>query len=124
MSDNLLDQWLVLKRKKEQIEHSLENELLEYMNLPLNEYYVLFFLDESKEGHRRINDLQKEIGLSQSAMSRMISRMENKKCGSIERHCCEEDKRGIYIKITAIGQEKLNKANQHINNVLKQYFKN
>lgn len=124
MSDNLLDQWLVLKRKKEQIESSLENELLEHMNLPLNEYYVLFFLDESKEGHRRINDLQKEIGLSQSAMSRMISRMENKKCGSIERHCCEEDKRGIYIKITAIGQEKLIKANQHINNVLKQYFKN
>lgn len=123
MSDNLLDQWLVLKRKKEQIERSLESELLEYMSLPLNEYYVLFFLEDAKKGHRRINDLQNEIGLSQSAMSRMIARMENKKCGSIERHSCEEDKRGIYIKITAIGKDKLNRANEHINRVLEEYFK-
>ncbi len=58
----------------------------------------------------RLNDLIAHFDLSQSAMSRMIMRMEDKLCGVIERHSCQDDKRGIYIDLTQSGEKKLQRS--------------
>jgi len=52
------------------------------------------------------------VGLSQSAVSRLVSRFEAKGCGALQRHACDEDRRSIYTSLTQIGQDKLIRAQE------------
>ncbi|MGM0216509.1 hypothetical protein IGI42_004105 [Enterococcus sp. AZ109] len=118
-----MPKWLELRNRQKMIEDNLEKALSENEGLSLNEFYVLFFLNTTDDKSMRLNHLQKHVGLSQSAMSRMIARMENKNCGVIERHSCDNDKRGIYINLTEKGQEKLVSGQQTVDDVLDEYLK-
>nr|WP_232845924.1 hypothetical protein [Enterococcus innesii] len=53
-------------------------------------------------------------------MSRMIMRMEDKLCGVIERHSCQNDKRGIYIDLTQLGEKKLQRSKVVFEKVLEE----
>lgn len=116
---NLTQEWLNRTREQKKNLELLETRLIEESNITLNEYYVLYFLNISEEKEMRLNDLQLEIGLSQSAMSRMISRMENKNCSLIERHCCMTDRRGIYIGITKSGFLKLKSSQKIVDSIVR-----
>ncbi len=115
---SLIERWIESTRMQRSTAEVLENKLLESSKLTLNEYYVLYFLNKAKNKKMRLNDLQIEIGLSQSAMSRMISRMEDKNCGVIERHICSDDKRGVYISLTQSGINMLEKGQIIVDDVL------
>ncbi|WP_413497513.1 MarR family winged helix-turn-helix transcriptional regulator [Carnobacterium maltaromaticum] len=119
---NLTQEWLNRTREQKKNLELLETRLIEESNITLNEYYVLYFLNISEEKEMRINDLQLEIGLSQSAMSRMISRMENKNCSLIERHCCMTDRRGIYIGITKSGFLKLKSSQKIVDSIVRKFL--
>lgn len=119
---NLTQEWLNRTREQKKNLELLETRLIEESNITLNEYYVLYFLNISEEKEMRINDLQLEIGLSQSAMSRMISRMENKNCSLIERHCCMTDRRGIYIGITKSGYLKLKSSQKIVDSIVRKFL--
>ena len=119
---NLTQEWLNRTREQKKNLELLETRLIEESNITLNEYYVLYFLNISEEKEMRINDLQLEIGLSQSAMSRMISRMENKNCSLIERHCCMTDRRGIYIRITKSGYLKLKSSQKIVDSIVRKFL--
>ncbi|CCO09517.2 MAG: MarR family transcriptional regulator [Carnobacterium sp.] len=119
---NLTQEWLNRTREQKKNLELLETRLIEESNITLNEYYVLYFLNISEEKEMRLNDLQLEIGLSQSAMSRMISRMENKNCSLIERHCCMTDRRGIYIGITKSGFLKLKSSQKIVDSIVRKFL--
>lgn len=119
---NLTQEWLNRTREQKKNLELLETRLIEESNITLNEYYVLYFLNISEEKEMRLNDLQLEIGLSQSAMSRMISRMENKNCSLIERHCCMTDRRGIYIGITKSGYLKLKSSQKIVDSIVSKFI--
>ncbi|WP_157454402.1 MarR family winged helix-turn-helix transcriptional regulator [Carnobacterium maltaromaticum] len=119
---NLTQEWLNRTREQKKNLELLETRLIEESNITLNEYYVLYFLNISEEKEMRLNDLQLEIGLSQSAMSRMISRMENKNCSLIERHCCMTDRRGIYIGITKSGYLKLKSSQKIVDSIVRKFL--
>ena len=119
---NLTQEWLNRTREQKKNLELLETRLIEESNITLNEYYVLYFLNISEEKEMRLNDLQLEIGLSQSAMSRMISRMENKNCSLIERHCCMTDRRGIYIRITKSGYLKLKSSQKIVDSIVRKFL--
>lgn len=119
---NLTQEWLNRTREQKKNLELLETRLIEKSNITLNEYYVLYFLNISEEKEMRLNDLQLEIGLSQSAMSRMISRMENKNCSLIERHCCMTDRRGIYIGITKSGFLKLKSSQKIVDSIVRKFL--
>ncbi|WP_413509156.1 MarR family winged helix-turn-helix transcriptional regulator [Carnobacterium maltaromaticum] len=119
---NLTQEWLNRTREQKKNLELLETRLIEKSNITLNEYYVLYFLNISEEKEMRLNDLQLEIGLSQSAMSRMISRMENKNCSLIERHCCMTDRRGIYIGITKSGFIKLKSSQKIVDSIVRKFL--
>lgn len=119
---NLTQEWLNRTREQKKNLELLETRLIEESNITLNEYYVLYFLNISEEKEMRLNDLQLEIGLSQSAMSRMISRMENKNCSLIERHCCMTDRRGIYIGITKSGYQKLKSSQKIVDSIVRKFL--
>lgn len=86
--------------------------------MSLNEYYMLLFLSQAPMKKLRLQQLETMVGLSQSAMSRLVARFEAKGCGALARYACKEDRRSIYTALTELGQEKVNKASITFQNVL------
>lgn len=115
-----LADWLSLSQLIATVDNEMEAQLKGDVNLALNEFYVLHFLSVEDSRKMRLQQLQEKVGLSQSALSRLIGRMEDKRCGVINRHICTDDKRGIYISITDKGLEKLIAAEKIVDTVLEQ----
>lgn len=108
--NSLLGNWLSLTQMQMGITSKLEATLQEKHQLPLNEFYLLLFLSEAPEKKLKLQQLEDMVGLSQSAVSRLVSRFEAKGCGALQRTICEEDRRAVYTSITPIGEAKLEKA--------------
>ncbi|MDF3299251.1 MarR family winged helix-turn-helix transcriptional regulator [Streptomyces tropicalis] len=54
-------------------------------------------------GHCRVQDLVGRLHLSQSALSRLIARLE--KDGLVRRSVCAEDRRGVWVALTGRGRD-------------------
>lgn len=52
----------------------------------------------------RVQEISERVHLSQSALSRLIARLE--KDGLVERAMCPEDRRGVRVALTAKGRER------------------
>ena len=104
---NLLDKWLSFTRIHAELTNELDKALQANHQTTLNEFYVLFFLAQAPAKKLRLIELQQHVGLSQSAMSRLAVRMENKSCGVIKRLGLEDDRRGVCASITDRGEERL-----------------
>ena len=83
---------------------ALEHELGQQHGLGVSEFEVLDRLAERPERNFRAQELAGAVHLSQSALSRLIDRLE--KHGLVERCLCGEDRRGIYVTLTAAGQQR------------------
>ncbi len=83
---------------------ALEHELGKRHGLGVSEFEVLDRLTESSGRDFRAQELADAVHLSQSALSRLIDRLE--KTGLVERCLCGEDRRGIYVRLTAAGQQR------------------
>jgi DNA-binding MarR family transcriptional regulator len=90
--------------------NALESELQIKHGLTLSEFTVLQCLAEHPEHHMRMQQLADSVGLSQSAMSRLVERLEAESCGLLERFLCLKDRRGVYTQITEKGLDRLNEA--------------
>lgn len=113
-----LNIWLSLSNIYSSLNETIEQALMQQYELSLTEFYVLHFIYHSEEKKLRLQHLQEMIGLSQSATSRLVVRMEAKNCGSLERHVCDNDRRGIYTRITEFGEQKYKNALQLFNEAL------
>ncbi|GKU76455.1 MarR family winged helix-turn-helix transcriptional regulator [Paenibacillus sp. L3-i20] len=120
----LTDSWLELTNLYVSITNELEQALQERHGLSLKEYYLLYFLHETPEKRLRLQQLESMVGLSQSAMSRLVSRFEAKGCGALERYTCEADRRSIFTSLTAIGQAKVEQAHATFSTVLSEALPN
>ena len=83
---------------------ALERELGKRHGLGVSEFEVLDRLAESGHHEFRSQELADAVHLSQSALSRLIDRLE--KNGLVERCLCGEDRRGIYVTLTPAGRER------------------
>ncbi|MET0233316.1 MAG: MarR family transcriptional regulator [Kibdelosporangium sp.] len=81
---------------------ALERELNERHGLGASEFEVLDRLIESDKNKCRVVELADGIHLSQSALSRLIARLERD--GLVARGLCEEDRRGIFVSPTDAGR--------------------
>lgn len=70
----------------------------------------------------RLQQLQEMVGLSQSAISRLVVRLEAKSCGVLQRQICEDDRRGIYTRLTRLGEEKLQISLNTVHEILHSAF--
>ncbi|WP_431086639.1 MarR family winged helix-turn-helix transcriptional regulator [Paenibacillus sp. 8b26] len=122
--NDLLDIWLSLSHIYSNVTDKLEQALQQQYDLSLKEFYVLNFISKSEDKELRLQKLQEMVGLSQSATSRLVVRMEAKNCGALERHICEDDRRGIYTRITELGENKFQRALQTFNQVLQSELQN
>jgi DNA-binding MarR family transcriptional regulator len=101
--DQLLEKWSELESEHARVREALEHALQRQHRLSLTEYEVLRRLSESPEGHRRIQELAEEIHLSQSALSRLVQRLEDD--GYVCRNVCDHDRRGVFACVTDSGRK-------------------
>ncbi len=106
--DQLLDRWSELETEHARVREAMEHALQREHRLSLSEYEVLRRLAESPEGHRRIQELAEEIHLSQSALSRLVQRLEDD--GYVCRNVCDHDRRGVFACVTDAGRKAQLKA--------------
>jgi DNA-binding MarR family transcriptional regulator len=109
-NDELLDQWRELESAYARVREALERALERKHQLSLSEYEVLRRLAESDAPKgRRIQELGEEINLSQSALSRLVGRLEE--AGYVTRATCDYDRRGIFACVTDAGRKAQREAN-------------
>jgi DNA-binding MarR family transcriptional regulator len=106
--DPLLDRWNQLESEHARVREALEHRLQREHRLSLSEYEVLRRLSDSPEGHRRIQELAEEIHLSQSALSRLVQRLEDD--GYVCRNVCDHDRRGVFACVTDAGRKAQSEA--------------
>ncbi|MBD8499717.1 MarR family winged helix-turn-helix transcriptional regulator [Paenibacillus arenosi] len=107
---NLISNWLTLTHIQMTVANELEANLQEKYQLSLKEFYLLLSLSEAPYKKLKLQQLESMVGLSQSALSRLVSRFEAKGCGALQRITCDDDRRSIYTSLTPYGQDKVNKA--------------
>ena len=108
-NDELLDRWLELESAHARVREALERALERKHQLSLSEYEVLRRLaaSDATKG-RRIQELAEEVNLSQSALSRLVGRLEE--AGYVTRATCDYDRRGIFACVTDAGRKAQNEA--------------
>jgi DNA-binding MarR family transcriptional regulator len=72
-----------------------------FRTLAVNEYDVLFTLSRCPSGWLRLNELNDNVLLSQSSLSRLVDRLEKR--GLVERQPAPNDGRGVLLKLTEDG---------------------
>ncbi|RKS75406.1 DNA-binding MarR family transcriptional regulator [Motilibacter peucedani] len=116
----LVEQWRDLAGRYARVNEALERELQKGHGLGRTEFELLARLDEAPNRAGRVTELAGEVGLSQSALSRMVDRLEAQ--GLVERACCVEDRRGVFVELTAVGRGRLGDARPSYDAVLAQHL--
>ena len=96
--------WRALAASHAIVACALDRELGEHHGLGVSDFEVLERLAESDDHKFRVQELADAVHLSQSALSRLIGRLEQH--GLVERVLCDLDRRGIYVTITDEGRRR------------------
>jgi DNA-binding MarR family transcriptional regulator len=104
----IVEVWRDLMDRHARAMGSLERRLEEEHGLGVSEYEVLERLAETPASQRRMQDLACAVHLSQSALSRVVGRLEAD--GLVTRGMCPEDRRGIFACLTDAGRERYDAA--------------
>jgi DNA-binding MarR family transcriptional regulator len=94
--------WGGLLRAHADLVRELDRELETSHRLPLNQYEVLHVLAQTDSGRARMSELADRVLLSQSGLTRLVDRLE--RAGLVARERCEQDRRGLYARITDEGR--------------------
>ena len=100
----LVTSWRDLAACYSSVRGALDRELDERHGLGLSEFEALDRLAEAPEGKQRMQELGEAMYLSQSALSRVVARLERE--GLVCRDMCAEDRRGVYVRLTDAGQQR------------------
>jgi DNA-binding MarR family transcriptional regulator len=103
-ADEVVSVWRAIAASHAAVCSALERELGERHGLGVSDFEVLERLAESVDHQFRAQELADAVHLSQSALSRLISRLE--KSGLVERCMCNMDRRGIYVTLTEAGRQR------------------
>ncbi|MCZ4122951.1 MarR family winged helix-turn-helix transcriptional regulator [Streptomyces sp. H39-S7] len=103
--------WCALSLLHGRIEAHIERALQARHDLSVREYSLLDVLSRQHDGeggHLRMHQVADSVVLSQSATTRLVSRLEDR--GLLSRYLCPTDRRGIYTNVSEAGLELLAEA--------------
>jgi DNA-binding MarR family transcriptional regulator len=102
--------WRELLERHARVTGAVERALQSEHGLGVTEFEVLEWLAISADDkdQRRMLELAEAVHLSQSALSRLIGRLEAE--GLVERTICPTDRRGIYTALTEAGRARYEEA--------------
>ena len=104
----LVDSWRELADRHARVTYALERVLQDEHGLGVSEFEVLERLAAPEKDQHRMQELADSVYLSQSALSRLIGRLESE--GLVTRAICSEDRRGIFACLTAEGRARYEAA--------------
>ena len=104
----LVDAWRELVERHARATSSLERRLQHDHGLGVSEYEVLERLAAAGKEKSRMQELAEAVHLSQSALSRVVARLESD--GLVHRGMCPHDRRGIIACLTDMGRERYEAA--------------
>jgi DNA-binding MarR family transcriptional regulator len=104
----LVTQWRELLDRHARVTCALEKVLQDRHQLGVSEFEVLERLAACDKEQGRMQGLADAVHLSQSALSRLIGRLEND--GLVVRTMCSDDRRGIFACLTAEGRARYESA--------------
>jgi DNA-binding MarR family transcriptional regulator len=97
-------EWRELLARHQDLTCALDRALQTGHSLGMSEYEVLERLAELPEHSAKVATIAKSVHLSQSALSRVIGRLET--AGLVERHMCAEDRRAVNVRLTDEGLQR------------------
>ncbi|MEU8591091.1 MarR family transcriptional regulator [Streptomyces sp. NPDC048664] len=103
--------WCALSLLHGRIEARVERALQAQHGLSVREYGLLDVLSRQHNGeggHLQMKQVADAVVLSQSATTRLVTRLEDR--GLLSRYLCPTDRRGIYTNVTDAGLELLEAA--------------
>ena len=105
----LVEQWRGVAQCHAKVSGALEKALERDHGIGLSEFEVLERLVTCDcDDGKRMQDLAESVCLSQSALSRLIGRLETE--GLVHRSMCAADRRGIYAHVTTEGRARYDAA--------------
>ncbi|WP_091526287.1 MarR family winged helix-turn-helix transcriptional regulator [Microlunatus soli] len=110
-STTLAQRWSALGLLHDRIDAHVGRELEKKHELSVREFSLLEVLSRQHNGdggHLQMAQVADAVALSQSATTRLVSRLEDR--GLLERYLCPTDRRGIYTDVTAAGKTLLKQA--------------
>ncbi|MBV2363335.1 MarR family winged helix-turn-helix transcriptional regulator [Streptomonospora nanhaiensis] len=105
MADGVSADWSQVAAFASAVDAGLGKWLADRHGVGLTEYRALAHLAQAADRELRVNDLAQKVGLNQSSVTRMVSRLEDK--GLTVRDLCPDDGRGVYAVLTDRGEELL-----------------
>ena len=103
--ESLAGGWRALAALHARVEGEIERALQAAHGLSVSEYAVLDALAQQDNWRLRMQQLADAVVLSQSATTRLVTRLEAD--GLLSRRLCATDRRGIYTEATDTGRERL-----------------
>lgn len=103
--------WQTLAVLHDRVDAHLERALQAAHGVSVREFALLAALSgqhNGEGGHLQMRQLGDAVALSQSATTRLVTRLEDR--GLLTRYICPTDRRGIYTDVTPAGLELLRNA--------------
>jgi DNA-binding MarR family transcriptional regulator len=104
----LVDEWREILDRHARVSCALTHALEHQHGLGMSEFEVLERLASEGDCSVRVAEIADHVHLSQSALSRVIDRLE--KHGLVRRGTCENDRRAIFAELTDDGRERYEAA--------------
>jgi DNA-binding MarR family transcriptional regulator len=104
----LVESWRALADRHARVTCALERVLQDEHGLGVSEFEVMERLAATDKDQHRMQELAESVYLSQSALSRLIGRLESE--GLVTRAICSEDRRGIFACLTEQGRARYEAA--------------
>jgi len=106
--DKTLAAWRGLLVAHAKVIRRLEADMLEQHDLPISWFDVLGRLKQTPDGRLRMHELEEVSVFTRSGMTRLADRLES--AGLVRRERSPEDRRGVYLVITAAGRAKIDEV--------------
>jgi DNA-binding MarR family transcriptional regulator len=114
----LAQEWHQLMGRYQRLMCSLDRELGAAHDLTASEFEVLQQLSGATECSLRMTELAESTHLTQSALSRLVSRLERD--GLVSREACDTDRRALFVALTDGGRERYAEARPTQRRVLRE----
>ncbi|MFJ6070930.1 MarR family winged helix-turn-helix transcriptional regulator [Streptomyces sp. NPDC093065] len=104
---SLITRWSALDRLHRRIDATVERHLHQRLGLGVSEFRALAALDSGDAGIQplQLRDLAAQVGLSQSATSRLVTRLRER--GLIATSTPPHDHRSVELRLTTVAQKAL-----------------
>ncbi|KAB8133642.1 MarR family transcriptional regulator [Gracilibacillus oryzae] len=117
--NELFSAWVSLTKFHDRLLKAMDYTLKDKFKLGIKEFYLMYYLAQSEEKKMRLSDLVPKVGLSHSALSRLVTRLEQYRVGSlVERQTDPNDKRSVDIFLLKKGEQVIDEMQMMINDSL------